>query len=301
MTLKDRALRRLRRYAGTDWVAARVAGVEGRLARLDAIDALEARAAAIEATAARHERQLLIHTVMGWVALATVPEGPLVSVIMPTRDRAPFVLRAYDSLAAQAYGNWELVVVDDGSVDDTPAVVGGIDDDRVRLYTGSGSGACGARNIGLDRIKGDLVAYLDDDNVAHPNWLKAVVWAFAQRPDVDALYAGFVIDDPFRLHGRGVGGVPELIFEPYDPARAADEMLSDMSAIAHRAGTAGARFDESLREMGDWDFLLQLTREKAPLALPFLACSYMTDAPGRLSFGPTYEADRATVRARHPR
>jgi hypothetical protein len=62
-----------------------------------------------------------------------------------------------------------------------------------------------------------------------------------------------------------------------------------------------ARFDESLREMGDWDLFLRLTREAPPLALPAVACFYTTDAPNRLSNGPTFEADQATVRSKNKR
>ena len=53
--------------------------------------------------------------------------------------------------------------------------------------------------------------------------------------------------------------------------------------------------------MGDWDLLLRLTRTTAPLELPAIACFYTTDAPGRLSHGPTYAADFAAVRAKNRR
>ena len=57
-----------------------------------------------------------------------------------------------------------------------------------------------------------------------------------------------------------------------------------------------ARFDEGLREMGDWDLLVRLTRDKAPLMIPVVACFYYTTAPDRLSGGPTYHSDAARVR-----
>jgi hypothetical protein len=74
-----------------------------------------------------------------------------------------------------------------------------------------------------------------------------------------------------------------------------------MGCIAHRAKLAEARFDETLREMGDWDLFLRLTRDAPPMALPAIACFYTTDAPNRLSHGPTYESDRATVRRKNKR
>jgi hypothetical protein len=71
-----------------------------------------------------------------------------------------------------------------------------------------------------------------------------------------------------------------------------------MGAFAHRAGLPGAWFDEGLREMGDWDLLLRLTAEADPVVLPAVACYYTSDAPARLTGGPTNTADRATVLAR---
>ena len=287
MSAKEQVLRRLRRYAGTDWVAAKVAP-------------LEARVAALEASAGEHERELRIRTVMEWVSLATVPEGPLVSVIMPTRDRARFVRRAYDSLAAQTYGHWELLVVDDGSVDDTRAVVGAIDDDRVRLCTGTGVGACGARNIGLDHVKGEVVAYLDDDNVMHPDWLKAVGVGVGGASRGRRRLRGVHHRRPLRVDGRAAGGLPHLVFAPYEHSQVAYSMVSDMSAIAHRAGI-DARFDESLREMGDWDLLLHMTKDKPPLALPFLACRVHDRCARPAHVRPDLRRGLATVRARHRR
>jgi len=77
--------------------------------------------------------------------------------------------------------------------------------------------------------------------------------------------------------------------------------IADIGCIAHRAGLPEARFDESLREMGDWDLFLRLTRDAPPLALPAIACYYTTDAPNRLSSGPTFQADLAAVRSKNKR
>ena len=74
-----------------------------------------------------------------------------------------------------------------------------------------------------------------------------------------------------------------------------------MGCIAHRAGLAEARFDESLREMGDWDLFLRLTKDAPPLPLPAIACYYTTDAPNRSSYGPTHATDKARVRQKNKR
>ena len=84
----------------------------------------------------------------------------------------------------------------------------------------------------------------------------------------------------------------------FDRAALSEGNLADMGAIAHRAGLEGAWFDEALREMGDWDLLLRLTANTEPLVLPVVSHYYTTDAPHRLTHGPTHERDRATVLAR---
>jgi glycosyltransferase involved in cell wall biosynthesis len=237
-----------------------------------------------------------------WVEQATLPDAPLVSVVMPTHNRAALLPRAVASVRAQVYPAWEIVLVDDGSTDDTPAVVEALGRelgrDRLRAVRAeTAGGACAARNRALAAARGSLIAYLDDDNVMHPLWLKVVAWAFAQRPEVDVVYGGIVIDDLRRLNRRDAGALPSYHLRHFDRGQLTAINLADMGAIAHRAGLAGARFDETLREMGDWDLLIRLTRDKAPLVVPAIACFYHTDAPDRLSGGPTYRADARRVRA----
>jgi glycosyltransferase involved in cell wall biosynthesis len=283
----------------------RVAALEGTVASLAADvpraeDAAE-RLAALEHAVADHGRQLQVRAVMDWIEHATLRSAPLVSVVLPTRDRRDLLPRAIESVQEQSYGNWELLIVDDGSVDGTAELLAGVAGDRVRRFRHHGAGACAARNVALAQARGELIAYLDDDNMMHPAWLKAVVWGFEQRPEANVLYGGYVVDDAWRIKKKRSGDLPRLFFLPYDHHQVAHRSIADMGCIAHRAGLPEARFDESLREMGDWDLFLRLTRAAPPLALPAIACFYTTDAPNRLSHGPTFAADVAAVRAKNRR
>ncbi len=246
-------------------------------------------------------RQLQVRSVMDWIEQASLGERPLVSVVLPTRDRCGLLPRAIASVTGQTYANWELLVVNDGSTDGTAVLLAGIADQRMRSFRGNGAGVCAARNVALAQARGRLVAYLDDDNVMHPGWLKAVVWAFEQHPATQVLYGAFIVDDKARLAGHGRGQLPQLYFHGYDYRAAAKRNVADMGCIAHRAGLPEARFDESLREMGDWDLFLRLTRRSEPFALPAIACFYTTDAPNRLSGGSTFHSDMAAVRAKNRR
>jgi glycosyltransferase involved in cell wall biosynthesis len=91
---------------------------------------------------------------------------PQVSVILPTRNRAHALRRAIDSVLGQSYGDLELIVVDDASTDDTPAVVQSIDDGRLRYVCLEQSrGGGGARNVGIEHARGGWIAFQDSDDV----------------------------------------------------------------------------------------------------------------------------------------
>lgn len=249
------------------------------------------------------ERAQSVQVFTEWMDQAPPVSGVRISVILPTRDRAAYLPRAVASVLAQRHTDWELVIVDDGSTDQTPQVVAAMDDPRVRAVRlepgAAGGGVCRARNHALALATGEVIAYLDDDNTMHPLWLKSLAWAFDRHPDVDVAYGGFVIDDVDRATGMGSGAMPKLFLRRYDRQTLLEHNLADMGAIAHRAGLPAARFDESLVEMGDWDLLCGLTAACDPLVLPAVACYYTTDAPHRLSGGPTFRADYEAVRAKH--
>jgi GT2 family glycosyltransferase len=99
---------------------------------------------------------------------------PTVSVVIPTYNRAELLTRAIDSVLAQTYEDFELVVVDDGSTDDTEEVVTGYDDERVRyLPHETNRGANPARNTGIEAAEGEYVAFLDSDDEWRPRKLEA--------------------------------------------------------------------------------------------------------------------------------
>ncbi len=229
----------------------------------------------------RLDRLAAVGTTMAWLAHADVPSGALVSVVLPTRDRRALLEAAIASVQEQSYPHWELLVVDDGSADDTPAFLQRLDDPRIRTFRAEGGGVCAARNVALDAARGELVAYLDDDNRMDPHWLKAVVLTFAGFPDARACYGARVIDDEGRLFHGTTAGTAWVHFDPWDAEAVRADNRVDMNAIAHRR--SDARFDADLAYYGDWDLLLQLTAGDPPVEVPAVAAYYRTDVPGRMS------------------
>jgi len=117
---------------------------------------------------------------------------PSVSIILPTYNRARFLPEAFASIESQTFRDWELIVVDDGSSDDTRAV---IEEWRPKLHGSiryiwqQNAGPAGARNAGLDHVHGDFVACFDSDDLWLPHHLERCIDAFLSAPDVDWIYA----------------------------------------------------------------------------------------------------------------
>ena len=121
----------------------------------------------------------------------TVP--PFISVVIPTRNRAHLLADALGSLLRQDYSTerYEIVVVDDGSTDETPLIVEELAADsrqpRVRLFRQPPKNQNAARNRGLSEAKGDLIAFFDDDEFAPKEWLSSLVQGAARHPDAGCL------------------------------------------------------------------------------------------------------------------
>ncbi len=243
-------------------------------------------------------RMLQIWTVMRWLAQAHVTSEIFISVVMPTRDRRDYLARAIASILAQTHSNFELVIVDDGSTDDTPALLASIEDKRVRHFRTTGLGAASARNIGLDAAQGEIITHFDDDNLMDPNWLRSVSWGFSRWPDTEILYGARIVEDPPAQNGVPSGAPPAMEFQPFDRARLEIGGYIDMNVIAHRAGLPEARFDTTLPSSMDWDFILRLTAKRTPLELPAIACLYSNYAPNRISDRKNRLRENQFVRAR---
>jgi len=105
--------------------------------------------------------------------------APLVSVIIPTFNRWPMIGEAVQSVLAQTYADYELIVVDDGSTDDTGAGLARFGT-RLRLFSQSNAGVAAARNLGASRARGRYLAFLDSDDLWRPRKL-AVQTSFMER------------------------------------------------------------------------------------------------------------------------
>ena len=115
----------------------------------------------------------------------------MVSVIIPTHDRAPVITRAIDSVLAQEGTELEVIVVDDGSTDATREVIASryAGDERVVYLFREQTGVAGARNAGLARARGELIAFLDSDDVWRPGKLSLQLACLARVPEAGMIWS----------------------------------------------------------------------------------------------------------------
>lgn len=166
---------------------------------------------------------------------------------MPTHNRAYVLGRAVESILAQTEGRWELVVVDDGSTDDTPRLIKEFHDPRIRSFSTPNRGPSAARNRGCELSEAPYVAYLDSDNTWRPAYLATMLEAIRRHTEAVLWYCG----QHTTILRRAETG--ELTAEQEsDEPRAqytVDEALQlkgpDTNCIVHRR--------EALAEVGGWD------------------------------------------------
>lgn len=208
---------------------------------------------------------------MAETALPQIPGPPLVSIVMPCRNAAATLPAAIGSVLAQSMADWELIVVDDASQDDANRVLAGFEDNRICcLKLPANGGPSLARQYGLAQASGRFVAYLDADNWWDNRFLAAMSAQLAANPAWDAAFCGQY------LHRRGAELPFAVRLGGYNPALTENENTIDINCLMHRreAGLACGGFDRELRRLEDWDFLLRLTADKAPLFVPAVLSHY---------------------------
>lgn len=187
------------------------------------------------------------------------PGEPLVSVIIPTRNRADLVGRAIRSVLAQTMTDFELIVVDDGSKDDTVSVVTTFSDKRLRLVRrDEAGGPSAARNAGIAHGRGEWVAFLDDDDEWRPDMLEHALARLTAVPEARIVYCLAAVQISSRL-------VPSPFSPPLPEGDLINETLTlkyplspGSRVISRSALLAGGGFDEALQAGEDSDLWLRL-------------------------------------------
>lgn len=180
-----------------------------------------------------------------------------VAAVIPVRNRAHLVGRAIQSALDQTYPISEIIVVDDGSTDNTIEVANSFKDQRVKVIQQGGKGACAARNTGWRSSSADWIGFLDSDDIWMPVKTEAQIACCKNDQEIVACFTGFM----------EVGNDSEYCYNP--PAQAANLLdlqkgngigPTSICLIRRSALEAIGGWDENLPSCQDWDMWLRLRR-----------------------------------------
>jgi glycosyltransferase involved in cell wall biosynthesis len=197
---------------------------------------------------------------------------PTVSIVLPTFNRVALLGEAVDSVRAQTFTGWELIIADDGSTDDTSTYLEGLSDPRIRclFLPHSGSDAV-PRNAALRAARGEWVAFLDSDDLWLPSKLERQLHAMTEHPDCGWSYTGFALID---ARGEPLPERPSSVYRPvsgwilesllrFEAGPCVQSMLVRRSLIQTLGG-----FDEAIPLRTDYDLTVRLAARSATYALP---------------------------------
>jgi hypothetical protein len=197
-----------------------------------------------------------------------------VSVIVPVYNGERFLADALDSLLAQTFTDFIVLVVDDGSTDGTAQILSRYTDRRVRVIQSTARlGAAGARNRGLDLADTRYVAFFDSDDVAHPQRLEIQTAFLRAHPDVQLVASRVAVIDERGFPTGAVWGYEW----PADAIRSAmlfANGLATSTVVVERALIQNDRFNAALDPADDYDMWLRLLDRGCGACLPDLLVQY---------------------------
>jgi glycosyltransferase involved in cell wall biosynthesis len=210
---------------------------------------------------------------------------PLVSIIIPAYNAAPYISDAIRSVQQQTYTNWELLITDDGSTDDTAtAAKPFLADERIRYTRQTNSGVSAARNNGIAASRGAYIGFLDADDALLPESIAEKVKVLEADSKTDFVYGDVLYcDAALKPTGDVLVGSDDDLLNALLRWKSTPLPLSCGNVIARRKiFDAGFRFDTSLSTAADQDFSFHLAHHYAGKHLHINSTLYRV-LPGSMS------------------
>jgi glycosyltransferase involved in cell wall biosynthesis len=209
---------------------------------------------------------------------------PFFSIIVPTYNRADLIKKTLDSLLAQQYEHFEIIVVDDGSTDNTEEIVGAIKDPRIAYYKKSNAERGAARNFGIQRARGVYITFIDSDDLMLPNALQNACAHIERLKFPNCFAQSFVVMD--AITGKQLQA----------PKFVASEKINDLLMKGNFLGCIGVfvkneilqtiNFEEDRRFAGTEDWLLWLRlAARYPFHYSNVVCASMIEHENRSVLG----------------
>jgi glycosyltransferase involved in cell wall biosynthesis len=223
----------------------------------------------------------------------------LVTVVIPTHNRSGLLSRTLRSVLAQRGVELQVIVVDDGSSDDTPSMVARLADARVTLLRNERAlGVSSARNRGIAAAAGQWIAFLDDDDLWAPEKLARQVGGAESTGRLWACCGTVTVSPSLEIVAGSQPSSPEKIvarlpWRNMIPAGASN-VVAHVDALARTGG-----FDTGLRHISDWDLWIRLGQVGPPAVVPEPLLAYVLHEANASSDTSTISAELAIVEERY--
>jgi glycosyltransferase involved in cell wall biosynthesis len=224
---------------------------------------------------------------------------PKVSVIIPTYNAANWLKQSIDSVLRQIFTDYELIIIDDGSTDDTSSIVKSFDDKRIRYFHKANGGVASARNMGLDKATGEYIAFLDSDDLWPESYLEVIVLALEKASDYGLAYTAMTVSYPdgtitkhFRASDCVSGWTTCNLFNK--------EFIWAQASVFRKSLLDRFRWDELLKTGSDYDAFLRLSLKTPFLFVPDIEIvrRVRKDSVGMHSFSSTVNCNKLRVQER---
>lgn len=213
--------------------------------------------------------------------------NPLISIIIPTYNRHETIAETLDSVLTQSYPNWECLVVDDGSTDNTLDIVKqyAAKDPRIKVLVRPSeykNGGCGARNFGFIKAEGDYIKWLDSDDLLEPLLLEKEVMCFSHNPEIELVYCGHTttlssdktIQNPQLLTSKSSTGVELLNAIGFHH----QYILTGSYTVKKKTVLRTGDWNEEIKINQDGEFLFRLlTHCRKTMPVDYLGFIYRVD------------------------
>ncbi len=190
----------------------------------------------------------------------------LVSVIIPCFEGEKYIADAIESVLNQTHKNFELIIINDGSTDDSKEIIKKycLLDLRIKYFYQDNEGVSAARNKGIEKAKGEFIAFLDADDVWEPENLEVKIYVLKEDKTIDWVFSDvYLADESLNKIEVIVGG---------DDTKILNSLLSRKGDVIHAPsnivvrtkclGPSAVLFDKHLSTSADWDFCVQLAAKK---------------------------------------
>jgi glycosyltransferase involved in cell wall biosynthesis len=202
----------------------------------------------------------------------------LVSVVIPTYNTSNFLIKAIQSVINQTYKNWELIIVDDGSTDQTRQIVEEFQkkDSRIKYFFQNNKGQGAARNLGIKNASGNYIAFLDSDDEFFENKLERVISYFEKDKNIGFIYTDAIIIGDYLYKKRRSEIVTPYSGKIYTKLLFNNFITTSTVVVKREVLQNCGLFDESnfLRNFEDYDLWLRIAKKYKIEYIPEVLVKY---------------------------